>query len=306
MRGVKLRSVLFGTLALSALALLGPACSGTSQNNTAEVATSSGDTSAPAGVGVDMESLVPRERQELERLLQTTLAPCADQAVPLDICLKESRPCAGCGPASRFLADRVKAGLPRSAVQRAYGLRFGSDVRQVDIADSPAKGPANAPVTIMIWSDFECPACRRIVPMVEQAFSEHEKEVRLVHKLYPLSKHPHAEIAARAAYAAKLQGRYWEMEKELFENQPKLSEATINEIAEDLGLDMAKFRADAQSPGAKKVIDRDMNDADRSGLTGTPFILINGREFDLELFKPETDLEPWIQMELELARSQSR
>ena len=134
------------------------------------------------------------------------------QAVPLDVCIEEKRPGHACGPAARFLADRVKAGLATSDIQRAYGMRFGSDVRPVDIADSPMKGDGNAPVTLMVWSDFECPACKRIVPMIERVFSAHAKDVRLVHKLYPLPKHPHSEIAARASYAAKLQGKYWEME----------------------------------------------------------------------------------------------
>ena len=71
--------------------------------------------------------------------------------------------------------------------------------------------------------------------------------------------------------------------------------------AEDLNLDMRKFQADASSPTAKTIIDRDMADADRSGLTGTPFLLINGREFDLGLFRPDADLEPWITMEIDLA-----
>jgi protein-disulfide isomerase len=236
-------------------------------------------------------------------MLQTTYAPCPAEAVTLDVCIKEKRACNACAPAARFLAERVKAGLAKSNIQRAYGLRFGNDVRQVDIADSPVKGPPNAPVTIMVWSDFECPACKRVVPIVERVFAAHDRETRLVHKLYPLPKHTHGEMAARAAFAAKLQGRYWEMERALFENQEKLSVEKINEIAEELGLDMQKFRADAQSPAAKKVIDRDMADADRAGLSGTPFILINGREFDLELFKPEPDLETWVSTELELARS---
>ena len=105
-----------------------------------------GDSSADAAPsGVDMESLVPRERAALERLLGTTYAPCPDQAVPLDVCIEEKRPCHACGPAARFLADRVKAGLATSDIQRAYGMRFGSDVRPVDIADSPVKGAGNAP-----------------------------------------------------------------------------------------------------------------------------------------------------------------
>jgi len=292
------------TSALAASLALVSACGPKQHNDHVVNADASGKNADDVGSDLDMSSLVPRERAQLERLLETTLSPCADQAVTLDICLEQKRNCSACGPAARFLLERVQAGLSRSDIQRAYSMRFGSDVRSVDIADSPTRGPKNAPVTIMIWSDFECPACRRLVPMIEHIFEEHDQDVRLVHKLYPLSKkHPHAEIAARAAFAAKLQGKSWEMEKALFENQPKLSDQTINEIAEELGLDMKKFRADAESDAAKKVIDRDVADADRSGLSGTPFILINGREFDFSLFRPEPDLEAWITMEIKLAQS---
>lgn len=279
-------------------------CVGThhAENQNGAVPLGSGDSSPQTASNVvDMSSLVPRERAMLERLLGTTYAPCTDQAVPLDICIEEKRPCYACVPATRFLADRVKAGLASSDVQRAYAMRFGADVRQVEIADSPTKGPANAPVTLMVWSDFECPACKRILPIIDRLVEAHDKDVRLVHKLYPLPKHPHSEIAARAAYAAKLQGKYWDMEHALFDKQSSLSDETIKSIAEDLNLDMRKFQADASSPTAKTIIDRDMADADRSGLTGTPFLLINGREFDLGLFRPDADLEPWITMEIDLA-----
>lgn len=280
------------------------ACAASQQKQTDTVSIASDPGAiAPEPKRVDISDLSDRERATFERMLGTTYAPCPDQAVPLDICLAEKRPCYACGPASRFLAERVKGGLGSSEIQRAYNLRFGSDVRQVEIADSPTLGPANAPITLMVWSDFECPACKRILPLLDGIVKAHNKDVRLVHKLYPLPRHPHSEIAARAAYAAKLQGKYWEMERELFDHQSSLSEETINSIAEELNLDMKKFRSDAQSPEAKKVIDRDMADADRSGLAGTPFILINGREFDLGLFRPETDLEPWIAMELDLAKA---
>ncbi|MDC3956829.1 DsbA family protein [Polyangium jinanense] len=250
----------------------------------------------------EMDDLVPRERETVERLLDEQIAPCPDQAVPISTCLDEKRSCKACEPAARFITERVKAGLGRADAARAYEIRFGNKVTTVDVAGSPTKGSATAPVTIMVWSDFECPACRRIVPIVERVAAAHENDVRLVHKFYPLPRHTHAEVAARAAYAAQKQGRYWEMEHELFENQDKLGDATIGELAEELGLDMGKLRADMQSEAATKTIERDKADADRAGLMGTPFILINGREFDLGLFKPEPDLDAWVSMEIELAR----
>ncbi|MRG95880.1 thioredoxin domain-containing protein [Polyangium spumosum] len=279
--------------------LFASACGGGQQAGSAVVDTG-------ASRPVDVSDLVPRERETYERLLDTVYTPCADQAVTLAECLDEKRPCSACAPAARFLAERVKAGLARADAEKAYEIRFGGKVHAVDVAGSPTKGPENAPVTITVWSDFECPACRRIVPMIERVAAAHEDDVRLVHKFYPLPRHTHAELAARAAWAAHRQGRYWEMERELFENQDKLGEATIGEIAEELGLDMGKLRADMQSEAATKAIDRDKAAADDAGLMGTPFLLINGREFDLGLFKPEPDLDAWVSMEIELARGAKR
>jgi protein-disulfide isomerase len=129
--------------------------------------------------------------------------------------------------------------------------------------------------------------------------------VRLVHKFYPLvNHHVHAEGAARAAIGALRQGRYWEMERMLFENQSALTEADLMIYAGQIKLDLDRLRADMKSDATRQMIERDKADADRAGLMGTPFILINGREFDLAYFRPETDLEPWVAMELELAGSQ--
>jgi len=294
-----MRPLMSRTIAALLLGMLVSACGSTPR---ADAGSESAATVEVAASPLDMSSLVPRERAALERLLDETIAPCPDQAVTLAVCLKEQRPCKACDPAARFLAERVKAGFDRKNTQRAYGLRFGSDVRSIEVAGSPTKGPDDAPVTIMLWSDFECPACRRAVPVVTRIASAHAKDVRLVHKLYPLERHPHAEVAARAAFAAHQQGKYWPMEERLFENQDRLSESTIGEFAEELGLDMKKFSMDMASEAAKKTIERDKNDADKSGLSGTPFILINGREFDLGLFQLEPDLDAWVTMEIEMAQ----
>jgi protein-disulfide isomerase len=235
-------------------------------------------------------------------MVDEMLAPCPAEAVTLDVCLNEKRNCNACKPAANFLVERVKAGLDKTAIRKSYEERFGGEAKQVDIANSPTLGPANAPVTIIVWSDFECPHCKHVVPIVERIQGEHAADVRLVHKFYPIPHHTYAKIAARAAYAAQQQGKYWEMERLLFENQNKLGEQTILDFAASLGLDMGRVKADMDSDGAMQVITRDMADADRLGLTGTPFVLLNGREFDFRLFQPEPDLADWVTMEIALKK----
>jgi predicted DsbA family dithiol-disulfide isomerase len=139
-----------------------------------------------------------------------------------------------------------------------------------------------------------------VVPLLEEALARHAPNVRLVHKFYPLKSHKRAEPAARAAFAAKAQGKYWEMEHLLFANQQALEEQDLLNYARKIGLNVDRFRADMESEQATQAIARDQEAADRAGLKGTPFILINGREFDLALFSPLTDLDPWITTEVKL------
>lgn len=251
---------------------------------------------------VDVQDLSTRERATFERLVDEMLAPCASEAVTLDVCLNEKRSCKACKPAANFLAERVKAGFDRPSIRKSYEKRFGGELKQVDLADSPTLGPATAKVTIVAWSDFECPHCKHVIPMLERLVETHPGDVRLVHKFYPIAHHTYAKIAARAAYAAQQQGKYWEMERLIFDNQKKLGEQTILDFAASLGLDMDRVKADMDSEAAAQVIKRDMGDAERLGLDGTPFVLINGREFDFRLFQPEPDLDSWVTMEIELAQ----
>lgn len=251
--------------------------------------------------GIDTDKLSLRERGLFWDLVSQLYAPCSEQAVSIAQCVQESRPCAACRPAASLLADKVHQGATAEEGRTVYATRFGPNIKKVDIADSPAKGPADAPVTIMVWSDFQCPHCRIALPMLEAIFDKFSPKVRLVHKFYPLHSHNTAEPAARAAIAAQNQGHYWEMERLLFGHQDAQQPKDLEDYGKQLKLDIARFRADETSDATTKIITRDRADADRAGLTGTPFILINGREFDLSFFHLESDLEAWIALEVELA-----
>lgn len=250
--------------------------------------------------GVDTSALVRRERQTFWQLVSQLYAPCPDQAVSIAQCVREARPCAACVPAAQLLADKIRGGASAADAQAAYGVRFGPNVKTIDVADSPARGPEDAKVQIVVWSDFECPSCGRAIPLIHEIVARHAADVRLVHKVYPLRSHPHAEAAARAAIAAHRQGRYWQMERLLFENQTRLEDADLLGYAQKIGLDLARFRADMASEATAEVIARDKAEAQRAGLQGTPFIVINGREFDLSLFNLRTELDRWIETELVL------
>jgi protein-disulfide isomerase len=251
--------------------------------------------------GLESLTLEGREKALFWQLLSQLYTPCPSEAVSLRQCIEEARPCAACTPAARLLGEKIREGSPADEAREIYGERFGPNLKQVDPADSPSLGPKDAPVTVMVWSDFECPHCRMALPVLEKVQERHAGQVRLVHKFYPLRQHTHAAAAARAAIAAQNQGRYWEMERLLFDNQEAQADSDLDKYATELKLDLKRFHADLSADRTTKIIERDHDDAEKAGLTGTPFILINGREFATSHFHVNLDLDAWVTLELELA-----
>ena len=250
-----------------------------------------------AGVEVDLDR---REAAIFWQVVSQLYAPCPSEAVSLRACVEEARACGACLPAARLLASKVQQGASVDVAREIYAERFGPDRKIVDAADSPSRGPEGAPVTIMVWSDFECPHCRRAMPVLDRMVEKYGGHVRLVHKLYPLAQHTFAGGAARAAIAAQVQGKYWEMERALFAHPTELGERDLERHAAGIGLDVQRFRADMSSAKATRILARDHDDAARAGLTSTPFILVNGREVRLDHWKLDRDLDDWIALELTL------
>lgn len=150
-------------------------------------------------------------------------------------------------------------------------------VADLAAGSSPFKGPENAPVTITLFTDFECPYCKKLPPILDKVLENNPNNVKLVLKNLPLRMHQMAEPAARAALAAHDQGKFWEFHDKLFA-QPKITTASIENIAVALGLDMEKFKRDFISPEVKAQVNRDMQMAQKAGVTGTPTSFINGRK----------------------------
>jgi protein-disulfide isomerase len=171
-------------------------------------------------------------------------------------------------------------GQPTRAAAPAPQRQRGPDpnkVYDVKVGASPAKGPASAAVTIVEFSDFQCPYCSRVGPTLAKALSDYPDDVRVVYKHYPLSFHPQALPAAKASAAAGKQGKFWEMHDLLFQNQRRLNEAAFKGFAEKLGLDMAQFEKDYASAEIAKLVQEDMTLARSLGVTGTPGFFVNGR-----------------------------
>lgn len=150
-------------------------------------------------------------------------------------------------------------------------------VIDIDTVGSPLKGPADAPVSMVIFTDFQCPYCIKLVPLLDQVMEKYKGKIKLVFKNMPLQFHEMAEPSARAALAANEQGKFWEFHDKLF-TLAQLNPEAITEIATALGLDMARFNTDMQSPAIRQKLNKDMLDAQKAGVTGTPTLYINGRK----------------------------
>ncbi len=145
----------------------------------------------------------------------------------------------------------------------------------VDEAD-PARGPADAPVTIVEFGDFECPYCARLATMLERLQRRHEGKVRVVFKLRPLESHAHAREAALAALCAAEQGRFWELHDLLYADGGKLDDDAIHRAVEDAGLDADAYAACRASDRPGTRLDALLAQAGQLDVRGTPVLYVNG------------------------------
>jgi len=179
----------------------------------------------------------------------------------------------------------VRGGVPASQVyarmqERAVASAIPPPVvKKVDVpADSPSFGPAMAKVTIVEWSDFQCPYCARAAPMVEQIRQAYPKDVRFVFRHYPLPMHPDAPLAARAGVAAQAQGKFWQMHDWMYAHQHELNQDSLEKAAASLGLDVASFKAALANAATEARVKVDVDAAGAVAVSATPTFFVNGRE----------------------------
>ena len=183
-----------------------------------------------------------------------------------------------------FLEERDKQRLERELNGR---LRSAANVRLliqepqaptqlISVDDDPSRGPAAAPVTIVEFTDFQCPACAAMHPIIEEVLKSYGAKVRFVMRDFPLSIHPNARKAAEGANAAHAQGKFFEYARLLFQRQDSLDPASLKKYATELGLDRARFDA-ALDKGVYAVeVQHDLLDGENYGVDQTPTIFVNG------------------------------
>ena len=198
----------------------------------------------------------------------------------------QGRPLADVGPAIRRYLDEQQRASAQAAViaelKKAgprIQLLFDAPRQKVNIvADDASEGPANAPVTIIEFSDFQCPFCQRVMPTLKQVRAKYGDRVRVVWKDFPLTQiHPQAFKAAEAGNCAREQGKFWEYHDRLFANQQALQPEFLKKYAADAGLDAGKFGACLDTAKYSDRVQEQMGIGTGLGVGSTPSIFINGR-----------------------------
>ncbi|MEZ5286545.1 MAG: thioredoxin domain-containing protein [Vicinamibacterales bacterium] len=166
---------------------------------------------------------------------------------------------------------------------------------EVALGEAPSTGDAGAPVTIVEFSDYQCPFCGRVTPTMARVMEEYDGKIRRVFKDFPLPSHPQAPKAAEAARCAGDQGKYWEMHERLFANQQALQVADLKKTAGQIGLDQAKFDQCLDTGRFTAQVEADVAQGEALGVNSTPTLYINGRPLigaqPYELFKQVIDEE---------------
>ncbi len=150
-------------------------------------------------------------------------------------------------------------------------------VYNIEVAQSPFRGPKDAPVTIVEFSDFQCPYCAGLQPTLQEVLKAYPKEVRLVYKQYPLNIHQYARQAAVASMAAHAQSKFWPFHDKLFQNFQAINEENIKKWAREVGLNMAEFEKAMQSGQHETAVQKDLADGAVVKVLGTPTVFVNGK-----------------------------
>jgi len=245
--------------------------------------------------GIDISELTDTEVELWVGLVNEQLSPCGD---PISVarCVSTKHKCGACTTAARYLTRLVMEGYDRATIEEHYRGRFSPEGKvELDLDGAHVRGAPMAPITIVEFSDFQCPFCGAAHPELSRLLRELDGQVKLVFKHYPLGAHARAVYAAHAAEAAARQGKFWEMHDLLFEHQRELEDADLMRYAQMLGLDMERFTADLASPEVEQKVNDDRKEGEALKLEGTPTIFVNGRL----LREPLKALPAYIQEELE-------
>jgi len=239
---------------------------------------------------VDFTGLTPKQKATALKSLHVENCVCGcnmklAQCRVMDPACTDSKALSGMvvqGVKSSLTPDQIHESLINSGYARARAAanKILSDPVKIATNGSPFQGPERAKITLVEFSDFQCPYCSRAIAEVENILRAYPKDIKLVFKQFPLEIHSEAQMAAEASLAANAQGKFWPMHDKLFANFRKLSRDNIFLWAKESGLDMEKFKVDLQSGKYRPVVEKDVKDGFDAGVQGTPTFFINGQRYN--------------------------
>lgn len=256
------------------------------------------DPPAPADMireakGVDLSKLSDTQRDTFFTLINVEPSAC-DKPHSLAKSIRDDSECRNSMIVGQLIADRLAQGATPSDIKLDIDAVVKAlTPKEIPIEDRPVYGNENAPVTIVVFADFECPHCKMEAPVLRKAVQQYRGRAKLVFKHFPLRMHARAEAAAAATEAAHMQGKFWEMHDLVFDHQSQLEDEDLERYAKRIdGLDVEKWKADYASEAAKLAVAKDRKVGEGLEIEGTPAVYINGRQVTPLLWGGS--LEAWI------------
>src|SRR5437867_257835 len=247
---------------------------------------------------VDWSGLSEAQKKIALRVMNTNGCNCRC-TLSIAVCRTTDQNCRRSLIFSRTIIDALREGKPEAEVVRLLKAKTDTFVEaklpddagvvyKIDAAKNPLRGPKEAPVTIVEFSDFQCPYCAGLESTLDQVLKAFPKEVNLIYKQFPLNIHQYARQAAVASMAAHQQGKFWQLHDRMFQNFSAINEENIKKWAKEVGLNMAEFEKVMQAGVVETAVQKDIADGAAARVLGTPTLFINGKrvqERSFEAFK---------------------
>jgi protein-disulfide isomerase len=255
---------------------------------------------------VDLTGLTATQKAKVLKLLRDDDCSCGC-GMKVAECRVKDPGCSYSKGIAEAIVDAIKQGKTESqALALAKATKWGQGPPDhsatleppvaVPTVGAPVRGAAAAPITLVEFSDFQCPFCIAATPQLEALLKAYPGQVKLVFKEFPLDSHSQAALAAAAALAAHKQGKFWGMYDALFAQKGNLSRQRIVDLAGAVGLDVNRFQADLGSPEIKRAVDKDIADGEKINVDSTPTLFVDGQRFNGRVTL--ASLRPIIEAEL--------
>jgi protein-disulfide isomerase len=252
---------------------------------------------------VDFTGLTSGQKALALKVLRTNGCPCGCE-MKMAECRTKDPNCSNSKALAAIVVAAVKKGANEAAVLTAVDAsplmhrappKLLEDPVVIPIDGAPFIGPKDARVTLIEFSDFQCPYCAQAVASLRAVLKAYPSQVKLIFKQYPLDMHSQAALAAAAALAAHRQGKFWQLHDAMFADRTHLSRKTILAMAGAVGLDTKRFEQDWDSAAVKQAVAREQTEGDKAGVEATPTVFIDGQKYngalDFDVIRPVIEAE---------------